>query len=404
MNELDKLREKISNLAKQANHLIAEKGDQIWTTEEKAKFDNWAEEIERGKSQIRSIEKMRELDAENFLNSTAASVVKQQKDGIGPIEAVALYLQHGNNVTPEQALAIKNTMSTTTGSEGGYTVPVEISKMVIEKMKVYGGMREVAHIVSTSTGAGMSYPTSDSTNEKGEIVEENQSTTKLDISFGTVDLSCYNYSSKVITIPLQLVQDSAIDIVDLVTRIIAKRIGRITNEHFTTGSGTKQPAGIVTKAKIGKTGGAGQALTVTYDDLVDLKHSVNRAYRSNARYMMNDLTVAAVSKLKDTVGRPLWIPGVEEGEPDRLNGHYVVINDDMPEIAAGAKSIAFGDFSKYFIRDVLSSTIIRRFDDSVFGLQYQVGFCGWQRCGGNLTDTDAVKLYVNGTAASQSGN
>jgi HK97 family phage major capsid protein len=138
---------------------------------------------------------------------------------------------------------------------------------------------------------------------------------------------------------------------------------------------------------------------VIYDDLVDLKHSVNRAYRKNAKFMLNDLSVAVVSKIKDTTGRPIWVPGdsegITDGTPDTLLGFPVVTNDDVAVMAANAKSIAFGDFSKYIIRDIANSTSIRRFDDSAFALLGQVGFCGWQRSGGNLVDTNAVKVYVN---------
>ena len=132
-----------------------------------------------------------------------------------------------------------------------------------------------------------------------------------------------------------------------------------------------------------------------YDDLVDLKHSVNRAYRAGGKFMMNDLSVAIVSKIKDTTGQPIWVPGITQGAPDLLLGHPVVTNDDMAVMAANAKSIIFGDLSKYAIRDVNGSTMIRRFDDSAFALSGQVGFCGWQRSGGNLLNTAAVKYYAN---------
>jgi HK97 family phage major capsid protein len=129
--------------------------------------------------------------------------------------------------------------------------------------------------------------------------------------------------------------------------------------------------------------------------LVDLKHSVNRAYRKNARFMMNDLSVAVVSKIKDTTGRPIWNPSIINGAPDTLLGFPVAVNDDVAVMAANAKSIAFGDFSKYTIRDVAGTTVLRRFDDSAFALSNQVGFCGWTRSGGNLLDTAAVKVYIN---------
>ena len=396
-HNLQALREKIANLSAQAKHLLNEKGDSIWNAEEQAKFDGFTNEIEQAKSQIKAAEKLRELEADEFFNSGASKIVKpgQEDVTIDALTAMALYMRHGNNVSAEQAVAIRNAMSTTTAGEGGYTVPAEIAAMVITKLKAFGGMRDVASILTTSTGVAMNWPTSDGTADVGAIVGQNAAVSGADITFGTIGLNPFYYTSNKIALPLELIQDSAIDVVAYVVDRLATRIARIQNTHFTTGAGTTLPDGVIPKSATGKTGTTGQTLTVIYDDLIDLKHSVNRAYRGNARYMMNDLSVAVVSKLKDTTGRPIWVPAVVAGAPDTLCGFPVAINDDVAVMAANAKSIAFGDFSKYTIRDVANTTVIKRFDDSAFALSNQVGFCGWQRSGGNLLDTAAVRVYVN---------
>jgi HK97 family phage major capsid protein len=394
---IQQLREKISNLAAQANQLIADKGDQVWAAEDQAKFDKFASEINGAKAQIKNLETMRELEAEKFFND--ATRVKPQAAGgdveISALVAVALYMRHGQNVNAEQAAAIRNAMSTTTPAEGGYTVPAEVAKMVIDRLKAFGGMRDVATVLTTETGHAMNFPTSDGTSEIGEIVAENGSAGSGDITFNTLGLPVFKYSSKQIALPLELIQDSAIDVVAFVVNRLATRIARIQNMHQTVGTGTGQPLGLIPASTVGKVGATGQVSTVTYGDLVDVKHSVNRAYRGNARWMMNDLSVASLSKLVDTVGRPIWIPAVVEGAPDLLLGKPIAINDDVPVMAANAKSIAFGDLSQYTIRDVSNSTTMRRFDDSAFALKGQVGFCGWTRSGGNLLDTAAVRLYQN---------
>lgn len=390
---IQELREKISNLATQSQNLLANKGDAIWSPEDQAKFDGFINEINAAKQQVKNIETQRELDADKFFNT--APVKKEDGVEVGALVAIALYLRNGSNVTNEQATAIRNAMSTTTTTEGGFTVPAEIAAMVIEKLKAFGGMREAATILTTAGGNALNFPTSDGTSEIGEIVSENTVTTTGDITFGTVALPVYKYSSKQIALPVELIQDSAIDIIALVVARLAMRIARIQNTHFTIGDGSSKPSGMITQAGTGKVGATGQTVTVTYDDLVDLKHAINRAYRVGGRYMMNDLTIAAVSKLKDTTGRPIWVPAITEGAPDRLNGHAVVTNDDMAVMAANAKSIAFGDFSQYTIRDVQNSTTMRRFDDSAFALKGQVGFCGWTRSGGNLLEPSAVKVYSN---------
>jgi len=395
MSNITALREKIATLANQANHILAEKGDQVWTNEDQSKFDDLTKQIENAKSQIAAAERMRELEADRYFENVTAGHKNPEGDTIGAIEAMSLYLRFGNNVTAEQAIAIRNAMSTTTTTEGGYTVPSEVASMVIDKLKAYGGMREVASILTTSTGVAMNWPTSDGTSDVGAVVGQNTAVNAADITFGTIGLNPFYYTSNKISLPLELIQDSAIDVVGYVVERLATRIARIQNTHFTTGGGTTVPDGVIPKASTGKTGTTGQTLTVIYDDLVDLKHSVNRAYRANARFMMNDLSVAVVSKLKDTTGRPIWVPAVTAGAPDTLLGYPVAINDDVAVMAANAKSIAFGDFSKYTIRDVAGTTVIRRFDDSAFALSNQVGFCGWTRSGGNLLDTAAVRLYVN---------
>lgn len=397
------IREKIANFSKEANNLIAEKGSSTWSAEEQAKFDGFANEIEAGKKQIANIEKMRELDADKFFeNVTTAPGKKVELDNesMSALVATALYMRNGTNVSPEQAVQIRNAMSTTTSAEGGYTLSTEVQSMVIAQLKAFGGMRQLAQIISTVGGNPMPYPTSDGTAETGEIVAENAAASGQDVTFGTVAISPYKYSSKKIALPVELIQDSAIDVVAFVIDRLATRIGRITNTHYTVGTGTGQPFGVMARAGLGKTGTTGQTLTVTYDDLVDLIHSVNVAYRKpTSKFMLNDLSLAVLRKIKDTTGRPIWTPGdnesFDQGVAGTLCGYGYQVNNDVAVMAANAKSIAFGDFSKYIIRDIANSTTMRRFDDSAFALLGQVGFCGWTRTGGNLVDASAVKYYAN---------
>jgi len=395
MDNLSALREKLSNLAQSANHLINEKGDQLWSKEEQAKFDNIANDINGVKQAIKNIELAREMEADNFFENAAKDTKPKAGKDLDVMNAVALYLRNGANVTAEQAIAIRNAMSTTTGAEGGFTVPSQIASMVIDRLKAFGGMRQVAEIITTENGQNWSYPTSDGTAEEGEIVGQNAAATVGELTFGTVALNPFYYSSKQIALPLELIQDSAIDVVQFVVNRLATRIARIQNKHFTIGAGTTLPDGIVPRATLGVTGATGTTLTATYDSMVALKHSVNSAYRSNAKFMLNDLSVAVLSQLKDTTGRPIWVPSVAQAVPDTLLGYEVVTNDDVPVMAANARSVVFGDLSQYKIRDVAGTTVIKRFDDSAFALKNQAGFCGWQRSGGNLVDVNAVQVYRN---------
>lgn len=304
-------------------------------------------------------------------------------------------------VTPD----IRNAMSTNggSGSEGGYTVATEYMRSLEEAMKAYGGMLQAATLIQTGSGATMNFPTADATAEIGEIVGQNAPVSGQDTTFGNLSLDVYKYSSKKIALPWELIQDSFIDIEAYIQSILATRLGRIINRHTTIGTGTGQPRGLVTALSTGKVGATGQTATITYDDLVDLEHSVDPAYRSqpSVGYMMHDNSLAVVRKIKDGQSRPIFVPGYEAnaivngGAPDTLMGRPILINQDFPTMAANAKSVAFGNFKKYMVRRVMDLTMFRM-TDSAFTLNGQVGFVAFQRLGGNWIDVGgAAKLYQN---------
>lgn len=263
-------------------------------------------------------------------------------------------------------------------------------------------MREVADVFSTDSGETINYPTSDGTSEIGELIAQNTTATAADPTFGLVSLPVYKYSSKIVAVPFELLQDSNVDIEALVTGRLGQRLGRITNTHFTVGTGSGQPNGIVTAAASGKVGTTGQTLTVIYDDLVDLQHSVDPAYRRlpGVGFMMADSSIKVVRKIKDGQSRPIFVPGFETGSPggapDTLLGSPVTVNQDVAAMAANAKSILFGAFRNYKIRDVMSVQMFR-FTDSAYTKLGQVAFLAWMRTGGNLVDVSgaSVKYYQN---------
>lgn len=282
-----------------------------------------------------------------------------------------------------------------TGSEGGFTVPEDFWRALEVSLLEFGGMRQAATVIRTDSGADLPIPTTNDTSNKGVILAENAAVAEQDVVFGQIVLQAYKYSSKMIRVSVELLQDSAFNLAELLGRMLGERIGRITNDHFTTGTGSSQPNGVVTASGLGKTGASGQTTTVIYDDLVDLQHSVDPAYRANARWMFHDLTLAAIKKLKDLDGRPLWVPGLAVREPDRILGDPYIINQSMAQMAASAKSIIYGALGKYFIRDVREVTLVRL--DERFADFHQVAFLAFSRHDGDLIDagTDPVKHYIN---------
>jgi HK97 family phage major capsid protein len=299
---------------------------------------------------------------------------------------------------------VRNTMSTTTGSEGGFTVDSQVATSVLDALKLYGGMREVATVIQTSGVGAMSFPTSNGTAEEGELVAENQPAADLDVTFGTIALPVYKFSSKVITVPFELLQDSNVDIEAFIRGRMVDRLGRITNKLFTVGTGSAEPNGIVTASTQGikPANSTAQVSAVKYETLVDLQHSVDPLYRRSARWMMADATVKALRKVLDDAKRPIFVPGYETGvpggAPDTLLGQPIVVNQDVPEMATDAKSILYGDLSAYYIRDVMAVEMFR-FTDSAYTKKGQVGFLAWMRSGGNLVDVGgAVKHFENSTS------
>jgi len=298
---------------------------------------------------------------------------------------------------------VRNTMSTTTESQNGFSVDPLVARDVVFNLKGYGWMRQVATEFVTANGVDMTFPTSDGTAEVGERMAQNSSASSSDPSFGSVVVNTTKYGSKVFTVPIELLQDSAIDIVEFVTQRATERIGRLQNQDYTTGTGTGQPTGLVTAASVGKTGLTGQTTTIIFDDLADMIDSVDEAClgmpskqpgvpsRDGVGWMFSQTMRKTIRKLKDTNGRPIWLPAVG-GEPPQLLDYPVFINNDMPAPAANAKSLAFGNLAKYVIRDAAEFTLYR-FADSAYMLKGQIGFMGVARSGGNLSDSGAVKLY-----------
>jgi HK97 family phage major capsid protein len=286
-------------------------------------------------------------------------------------------------------------LSATTGTAGGYTVPQGFYDQLIEAQKWYGGVRQVANTISTDQGNQLPIPTDNDTANEGELLAENAQAGSQDISFGQVMLNAYKFSSKIVLVPIELLQDSAFDVEAYLSKLLGTRIGRINNRLFTLGTGTSQPQGVVTGAALGKTAATGQTTSITYDDLIDLEHSVDIAYREGAKFMMHDQTLKALKKLKDGYGRPLWLPGLAFKEPDTINGYAFQVNNHMDQMAASAKSLLFGDFSKYWVRDVKAVQIIR-FNEKYMDYG-QVGFLAFSRADGKLVDagTHPIAYYQN---------
>ncbi|CAG4906152.1 phage major capsid protein [Paraburkholderia saeva] len=416
MASIQALRERRDALAKNLNNLLENHTGDKWAAEQQKAYDEGMAEIDTISAEIKRHEGLMARLAADALNGKTDGLVNAttKVSGAQGVESAALraYLTGGiaamapedvTNLRARQTPDIRNAMSTTTPGEGGYTVATEYYRQLTEAMKQYGGIRELATALTTGTGAQMQFPTADATAEEGEIVGQNTAADAADTTFGNASLDVYKYSSKSIAIPFELIQDSMFDIEAYIQALLAMRIGRITSRHFMVGTGVNQPRGLMTAAAVGVT--LASPTDIGYDDLVDLEHSVDPAYRSGPKvgWVVHDDTLRLLRKVKDDQKRPIFVPGYEQGNPggapDRLLNRPISIVQEMPTVAADALPVAFGDVSKYFIRNVMDLTVFRMID-SAYTLKGQVGFVAFNRQGGNLIDVGgAVKTMKMGPAA-----
>lgn len=284
----------------------------------------------------------------------------------------------------------------TTTTAGGFLIPQGFSELLDKALKAYGGMRQAARIFGTPDGRDIPWPTVDDTANTGEIISENSTHNTQDVVFGQVTLKAYKYSSKLVLVSVELLQDSFFDVETLLAELLAERMGRILNTHFTTGDNSSKPQGVVTAAGSGKVGLTGQTTSVIYADLVDLLHSVDPAYREGSVFMFSDSTLKAIKKLVDGSSRPLWQPalnGISGAAPDTILGYPYVINQDVATMAANAKSILFGNFKKYIIRDARDITVVRLVER--YAELGQVAFLAFSRHDGRAINAAALKYYQN---------
>lgn len=401
MKSIQALREQRQKLAAELRKIMDATEGKTWGSEDQDKYDGLVKEIDSIDAQIERIEKTLEIENASQDRIDSRSIVNdlstdQAESEIETEKSVFnTFLRGGREALSMKQREfvqnrIRNAQSTGTNSEGGFIVPTDFATTLLQNLKAFGGVRSVANVVSTMNGMEMQWPTIDETGNEGELVAENAAVTSQDLVFGSKSIGAFKYSSKSIAVPFELLQDNNVDLESYIINALSERIARITNKHFTVGTGTSQPNGIVTAAGAGVTAAAAAAISL--DDLIDLEHSVDPAYRAQgASYMFNDNTLKLIRKLKDADGRPLWNPSLVSGEPDRIGRYSYTINQNMADATTGQRSVLFGNFRNYMIRDVMDVTLFRMTDSKYTELG-QVGFLAFSRHDGNLMDASGASV------------
>ncbi len=392
------LRGRRAQLIKDADAIVAaaQTEGRSMTTEEKSKFEAIEADARGLKQEIEIIERNAEMKKEL---ASAQGEARAAAPKANASEAFGKYLRHGfAALTAEERSMIQKRGTATqvagTDNLGGYLVPQEFSNELDMASEFTGEVERLAKKLNTAGGGLLDYPTLNDTATDANLISEAAAVTVQDMTFGNKQLSAYNYSS-LVKVSQQLLQDSAFDLNSFLVEAMGERIARATNAAFTTGTGSSQPQGIITGSVAGKT--AASATAITADEILDLIYSIDSSYRNKASFglMAHDNVIAAIRALGlgSSNDFPVFVPSMAQGEPDRIFGVPVYVNNDMESsIATGKKTLLAADFSKFVVRNAGGIQMLRL--NERFADELEVGFVSWKRSDSAVLDSRAVKHLV----------
>lgn len=385
------LREQLAGKQSEMRALIdaAEGEKRDFTEDEDKTYKGLETEVRTLQGRIKRLEEAEKLNANGAEGKRKQQEEKTKEQRTEQLNAAfRSWLRFGNAGLSEEERGMmrewaeERALSTTGATAGATTVPEGFSGYVEQAMATFGGILDVANILETETGNDIPFPTVNDTSNKGAILGEGTTMGDgVDPTFGAVTVKAFTYSSKPVLISNQLLEDNAVNLEQVIAEMLAVRVLKAFSEHSIVGAGTSTPQGVT----VGGTKGAdAAAAAVTYDNLVDLLHSVDPVYRKNGTWMFHDNTLKALKKLKDENGQYIFQPSLRDDEPSTVLGKPFIVNNDMPEIGASAKSIAFGDFKKYLVRRV-KNYAVKRLDERYADLN-STAFILFVRMDGRVLD------------------
>jgi len=389
------LRGKRAQLIKDADAIVAaaQAEGRSMTSEEKTKFEAIEADARSFKQEIDIIERNAEMKKELAANEGEARSAAPKATASS---AFSKYLRHGMGSlnAQERSLMEKRGTSTQivgTDSLGGFLVPQEFSNELDVATLFTGEVERLAKKLNTASGGLLDYPTVDDTATDAILTSEAGAVTTADMTFANKQLSAYNYSS-LVKVSAQLLQDSAFDLNSFLVEAMGERIARATNSAFTTGDASSKPQGIVVGSSLGNT--AAGASAITADDVLDLIYSIDASYRNKPSFglMAHDNIISAIRALGvgSSNDYPIWQPGMAVGQPDRIFGVPVYVNNDMQSsIATATKTMIAADFSKYVVRNAGGVQFLRL--NERFMNELEVGFIAYKRADGAVLNSAAVK-------------
>lgn len=394
MNKILELREKRAKVWETAKAFLDSKRgtDGLLAAEDVAAYEKMETEVVNLGKEIDRLERQAALDAElnkpvnTPITGKPASASGEEKTGRASAEYQRSFWNAMRAKVP--SYEIMNALQVGTDSEGGFLVPDEFERTLVEALEEQNIFRSLAHVIQTSSGdrkipVVASKGTASWVDEEGAIPES-------DDSFGQVSIGAYKLGT-MIKVSEELLNDSVFDLEAYISREFARRIGNKEEEAFFSGDGKGKPLGVLAATGGAETGvTAASATAFTVDEVFDLFYALKAPYRKSAVFLMNDSSVKALRKMKDGNGQYLWQPSLTAGAPDTLLGRPVHTSAYMPAMTAGAKSILFGDLSYYWVADRQGRSF-RRLGE-LFAPTGQVGFLATQRVDGKLILPEAVQV------------
>lgn len=393
MNKILELREKRAKAWEAAKAFLDSKrgADGLLSAEDTATYDKMEADVVALGKEIERLERQAAIDAE-LARPTSNPITNQPGSGAGDEKKTGRASDAYNRAFWDSIrdrgnhYELRNTLTIGTDSEGGYLVPDEFERRLVDALKEENFFRSLATIIRTSSG-DRKIPVVTGHGEAAWM-DENGLYPESDDSFGMTSIGAFKLGTA-IKVSDELLNDSVFDLQAYIASEFARRIGTKEEEAFLIGDGISKPTGLFNTAENGvTTAGA----NITFDDVMDLYHSLRSPYRKKAVWLLNDTTVKALRKLKDGNGNYIWQPSVQIGQPDMILNRPYYTSSFVPDLTAGNKVMAFGDFSYYWIADRQGRSFKRL--NELYAANGQVGFLASQRVDGKLILPEAVKTMT----------
>ena len=362
------------------------------STEDDAIYNRMDKEIDEYTKEIARLERIEARDAE--LAKAVSSPITEK-----PAGAVREKTGRASDAYKEDFACIlrgkpvlHNVLSTSPDVDGGYLVPEEFENQIVTGLEETNVIRSIAKVITTS--AERKIPIA-ATHSIAQWTLENAAYTESNPTFDQKTVDSFKLTD-LVKVSVELLQDSYFDLEAYIVQEFARAFGAAEEEAFCIGTGTGQPTGIFNATNGGHVGvTAGSATAITLDNLLDLIYALKAPYRKNAKFLMKDTTVSAIRKLKDNNGAYLWQPSVQAGQPDKLLGYDLYTSPYVPEPAAGALPVAFGDFYNYWIADRTGRTVQKLIE--LYAGNGQVGFIATERVDGKVILPEGIQLLKMGS-------